>query len=442
MKIKTLVLALFVSLNTVAQDFDQSKMDRLFFIIEDNNKGMGSISIFEDGKEVYQRAFGYLNIKDQIPINKNTKFRIGSISKTFTATTIMKLVEQDELSLDTKLAKFFPEITNAHKITIKHLLKHRSGIYNFTNAEDYISWMESPISKEELVQKIVNYGTVFEPDEKTEYSNANFVLLSFIAEEVTGKSFSKLLNEFIIQPCGLEYTYFGSKIDTKHDEALSYNMLNGWELATETDMSVPMGAGGIVSTSNDLNVFLHCLFNHKIVNKKSLNKMMEIQKGLGMGLFQVPFYERKAFGHTGGIDGFQSNAFYFPDEKVSVTYLSNGVAMPMNDILIGTLSIYFGKEYELPEFKEALKLTSDELNKYLGVYSSPTFPLKLTFTKKENILIAQGTGQPSFPLEAYDENKFKFDQASLKIEFFPNEDKLILKQGGGEFELTKEEQIP
>ncbi|HKL08432.1 MAG TPA: serine hydrolase domain-containing protein [Bacteroidales bacterium] len=439
MKIKTLALAIFISITTLAQNVEETKMDSLFSIIENNDKGMGSISIVKNGKEVYQNTVGYLNIKKQIPINKNTKFRIGSISKTFTATIIIKLVEQDKLSLDTKLAKFFPQITNAEKITIEHLLKHRSGIYNFTNATDYVSWMEQSITRDELLKKIAANGNVFDPDEKTEYSNANFVLLSFIAEDLTGKDFSEILKDFITQPCALKHTYFGSAIKTENNEALSYNKLNEWELSTETDMSVPMGAGGIVSTSKDLNIFLNCLFNYKIVNKESLNKMMDIQDGMGMGLFQVPFYERKAFGHTGGIDGFQSNAFYFPDENVSVAYLSNGVVMPMNDILIGVLSIYFGRDYELPEFKEALKLTSEELDKYLGIYSSPDFPLKLTITKKDNILLGQGTGQPSFPLEAYDEHKFKFDQASLKVEFFPHENKLILKQGGGVFELTKEE---
>jgi len=439
MKIKTLALAIFISITTLAQNVEETKMDSLFSIIENNDKGMGSISIVKNGKEVYQNTVGYLNIKKQISINKNTKFRIGSISKTFTATIIIKLVEQDKLSLDTKLAKFFPQITNAEKITIEHLLKHRSGIYNFTNATDYVSWMEQSITRDELLKKIAANGNVFDPDEKTEYSNANFVLLSFIAEDLTGKDFSEILKDFITQPCALKHTYFGSAIKTENNEALSYNKLNEWELSTETDMSVPMGAGGIVSTSKDLNIFLNCLFNYKIVNKESLNKMMDIQDGMGMGLFQVPFYERKAFGHTGGIDGFQSNAFYFPDENVSVAYLSNGVVMPMNDILIGVLSIYFGRDYELPEFKEALKLTSEELDKYLGIYSSPDFPLKLTITKKDNILLGQGTGQPSFPLEAYDEHKFKFDQASLKVEFFPHENKLILKQGGGIFELTKEE---
>lgn len=440
MKIKLLGLglALLIGLNIQAQDFDQAKMDSLFSTIEINQKGMGSISIFEEDKEIYQNSFGLACIEDNKPINNNTKFRIGSVSKMFTAAIIMKLVEQDKLSLDDKLDNFYPEIVNSKKITIEHLLKHRSGIYNFTNAEDYVSWMEQSITKDELVQKIVSYGNVFEPDEKTAYSNSNYVLLSFIIEDLTGKTFSAILKDYITEPCNLDHTKYGSKINLNQNEAYSYTKLKDWEIATETDMSVPMGAGAIVSTPADLNKFLYCLFNHQIVSVESLEIMKNIQNGLGMGMFQVPFYEKRAFGHTGGIDGFQSNAFYFPNEKVSVAYLSNGVVMPMNDILIGVLSIYFGRDYELPEFNEPLELLSEELDKYLGVYSGPDFPIKLTISKKDNMLIGQGTGQSSFPLEAYDEHKFKFDQASLKIEFIPNENKLILKQGGGKFELTRE----
>jgi hypothetical protein len=155
-------------------------------------------------------------------------------------------------------------------------------------------------------------------------------------------------------------------------------------------------------------------------------------------MFQIQFYERKAFGHTGGIDGFQSMIGYFPDDNISIAYTSNGVVMPMNDILIGALSIYFGKDYTLPDFQPAMELTSEELDKYLGVYSSPTFPLKVTITKNGNTLIGQATGQPSFPLEAFEKDKFKFDQAMLKLEFQPDENIMMLKQRGGEFELKKE----
>ncbi|MFO7827755.1 MAG: serine hydrolase domain-containing protein [Bacteroidales bacterium] len=438
MKTKLLGLALFIGLNIQAQDFDQAKMDSLFSTIEINEKGMGSISIFKNGNEVYQNSIGFTSIEENIPLTNQTKFRIGSVSKTFTATIVMKLIEQGKISLDDKLGNYFPEILNSETITIEHLLKHRSGIYNFTSAEDYVTWMEQPITRDELVEKIVSHGSVFEPDEKTEYSNSNYVLLSFIIEDITGKNFSEILSDFITQPCKLNDTYLGSKINLSQNEADSYTMLKDWKMSTETDMSVPMGAGAIVSTPTDLNRFLYCLFNHQLISAESLDKMTNIQDGMGLGIFQVPFYDKKAFGHTGGIDGFQSNAFFFPKENISVAYLSNGVVMPMNDILIGVLSIYFGRDYDLPEFKEPLELSSEELDKYLGVYSSLDFPLKLTISIEDNILIGQGSGQPSFALEAYDKHKFKFDQASLKIEFIPNEDKLILQQGGGVFELTKE----
>ena len=135
--------------------------------------------------------------------------------------------------------------------------------------------------------------------------------------------------------------------------------------------------------------------------------------------------------------GFQFNAAYFPIDNVSIAYTSNGVVMPMNDILIGALSIYFGKEYVLPEFKPDLELTTDDLDKYLGINSCPDFPLKITISKKEKVLIGQATGQSSFPLEAYEVNKFKFDQAVLKLEFFPENNKMILRQAGRGFEFTK-----
>ncbi|MGM0408372.1 MAG: serine hydrolase domain-containing protein, partial [Bacteroidota bacterium] len=314
MKTKLLGLALFIGLNIQAQDFDQAKMDSLFSTIEINEKGMGSISIFKNGNEVYQNSIGFTSIEENIPLTNQTKFRIGSVSKTFTATIVMKLIEQGKISLDDKLGNYFPEILNSETITIEHLLKHRSGIYNFTSAEDYVTWMEQPITRDELVEKIVSHGSVFEPDEKTEYSNSNYVLLSFIIEDITGKNFSEILSDFITQPCKLNDTYLGSKINLSQNEADSYTMLKDWKMSTETDMSVPMGAGAIVSTPTDLNRFLYCLFNHQLISAESLDKMTNIQDGMGLGIFQVPFYDKKAFGHTGGIDGFQSNAFFFPKE--------------------------------------------------------------------------------------------------------------------------------
>ena len=123
---------------------------------------------------------------------------------------------------------------------------------------------------------------------------------------------------------------------------------------------------------------------------------------------------------------------------MSLAYTGNGIVMPRNDIMIGVLSIYFGKEYELPDFKPALELSSEELDPYLGVYSSPTFPMKVTISKDGTTLIGQATGQSSFPLDAVEKDKFKFDQAGLVLEFDTTENTMTLKQGGGVFVLSKE----
>ncbi|MCH8318574.1 MAG: beta-lactamase family protein [Bacteroidetes bacterium] len=438
---RTLVvgLSLLLCVRLNAQEFDKEKMDSLFNLIESNGKGMGSISLYQDGNEVYYNSFGYADLANNIKATEKTKYRIGSVSKIFTATIIMQLVDEKKLSLVTTIDQYFPNLPNANKITIEQLLRHRSGLHNFTNDKDYLSWMESPKTKSELIEIFIEKGYDFEPNEKYEYSNTNYVLLSFIAESIDNKSFSEILKNRIIEPLKLKDTYYGNKINTKENEALSYTKLNEWHLSPETDMSVPVGAGAVVSTPSDLNIFLNNLFTGNLVSPNSLEQMKDIVEGYGIGMFQMPFYDKKSFGHTGGIDGFQSIASYFPKENFSISYCSNGVVMSKNDILLGALSIYFGKDYQLPNFKPTIELTSEDLDQYLGIYSSTEFPLKITISKENNVLIAQATGQSAFPLEAYELHKFKFDQAMLKLEFLPKENKMILKQGGGEFELKKEE---
>lgn len=233
--------ALFLlTLSSCSQDFDKTKMDSLFSTIERNQKGMGSISIFKNGNEVYQKAYGYADLEDSIRATAKTKYRIGSISKSFTSSIIMQLIEENKLNLDTRLADFFPEIPNANKITVEQLLRHRSGLYNFTNSEDYPNWMEESKTKPELIKIFVDNGTVFNPDEKAEYSNTNYVLLSYIAEKIEKKEFADILNDRILIPAKLNNTYYGGEINPENHEAFSYTHFNHWELATETDMDIPV----------------------------------------------------------------------------------------------------------------------------------------------------------------------------------------------------------
>jgi len=421
-----------------AQDFNRAKLDSLFRLYDQYDRGMGSISLFQDGEEVYQNSIGYVDVEKEIVANANTQYRIGSITKMFTAVLFMKMVESNKLSLDQKLSDFYPEVPKANKISFEQMLRHRSGIFNIIAAEDYFEWMEKPISEKEMVQKIATYESQFEPGSKAEYSNANYILLTYIIEQVSNRSYRELLKEFICDVCDLQRTEVGDKIEPKKNEALSYLPGNPWAITSETDMSVPIGAGAMVSTPTDLNRFLNCLYNNGLVEDQSLEKMMELKDNFGLGMFTVPFYDLKGYGHTGGIDGFNANAFYIHEKKFSISYTANAVKSPVNDLMIGVLSIFFGMDYELPEFRKPLQLKTNELKKYEGVYSSADFPLKVTIIAEDNQLKGQASGQPQFILDALGGHKFQYERAGLELTFKPKEDKMILEQRGGHYELTKE----
>ena len=289
-----------------------------------------------------------------------------------------------------------------------------------------------------MIELFSGQPKLFEPGEKMEYSNTNYVLLSYIAEKIDGKEFSAILEERITRPLGLQKTRIGGRIDNSSNEAGSYVYSESWKPSTETDMSIPTGAGAIISTPSELNVFINALFEGKLLTVKSMEHMVDFKDRYGLGMMVFPFYEKKAYGHGGSIDGFETILCYFPDDNLSVAVAANGLRMNFNDLLIGILSICFNKEYQLPVYTEKIIIKPEELDRYTGVYASRAIPVKLTISKKGNALFGQGTGQPEFPLEAFDTHKFRFDQAGIIIEFIPADNKMILLQGGGRFEFTKE----
>jgi len=436
--ILTTVLLLTLSQIGLAQtNFDKTKLDNYFNALEENNKFMGSVTVSKNGEIIYTRTIGLADVEDNKKATENSKYRIGSISKTFTAVLILKAVEEKKLSLNQPIDKWFPTIKNAKKITIEHLLRHRSGIHNFTNDKVYLTWNTQPKTEKEMVEIITKGGSDFNPDSKAEYSNSNFVLLTYILEKTFKKSYSDLLQEIIVKPIGLTYTYVFGKINPNNNECKSYRFAGSWKAENETDFTVPLGAGAITSTPTDLTKFADALFNGKLLSNKSLEIMKTIKDSYGIGLFQIPFYKSIGYGHTGGIDGFSSVFSHFPDDNISYALISNGTNINNNDISIAVLSAVYNNPYEIPVFT-TFNLTSEDLDKYLGVYSSKQIPLKITVSKDGNTLIAQATGQSAFPLEATEKDKFKFDQAGVKFEFNPTDKKMILFQGGGQIEFTKE----
>lgn len=442
MKTKLLAVILLIAIsagNVFAQEINKPKLDSLLNILAEKNKAMGSVAIAKNGTVIYSKAIGYSFISgnEKKPATTLTKYRIGSISKMFTATMIFQMVEEGKISLNTSLDTYFPTIPNAGKITIGNLLNHRSGIHNFTSNPDYTTWMTQPKTQDEMIDIIAKNQPDFQPNEKTSYSNSNFVLLGYIIEKLTKQSYAKNLKERITSKIGLANTSYGGKTDVNQNECFSYQFANGWQQLPETDMSIPGGAGSLVSTPSDLTQFIEALFTSKLVSNSSLEQMKTMTDGMGMGLMQIPFYSRIAYGHNGAIDGFFSNLAWFPDDQIAVSYCTNGFAYPVNDILIGVLSICFNRDYTIPTFK-TIALKTEDLDQYIGVYASTQLPLKITITKNGTTLTAQATGQSSFPLEASDKYLFKIDQAGVKMEFRPEKNEMTLKQNGAEYLFTRE----
>ncbi len=437
---KNLLLTIFIVLLTqlgFTQDFDSAKLDTYFNNLETHNKFMGSVAVSQNGKIIYTRSVGFSDVENQKKADENTKYRIGSISKTFTAALVFKAVEAGKIDLNQNIAKYFPEFPKGGKITVQQLLHHRSGIHNFTSDEEYLTWNTEAKSEKEMIDIIAKGGSDFEPGSKSEYSNSNYVLLTYILEKTFKKPYSEILKENITKPLGLKNTYFGGKTNMKNNESKSYKWMGNWKLESETDMSVPLGAGGIVSTPSDLVKFSDALFGGKVVKEESLKQMETLKEDYGMGLFQYPFDTRKGFGHSGGIDGFTSIFIHFDDGNVSYAMTSNGTNFNNNDISIAVLSTVYNAPYEIPELT-TITLTSEDLDQYLGLYYSSIISLKINITKENNQLIAQATGQASFLLEPTAKDKFKFEAAGVVIEFNPSEETMILKQGGGEFPFKKE----
>jgi CubicO group peptidase (beta-lactamase class C family) len=421
----------------VAQQTKFQKIDSLLAFLDSNNRFMGSIAIEENDKIVFAKTYGFADIASQKELNTNTKLKIGSITKTFTATMIMQLIEKKKLSLDTKLSKFYPQIPNAEKITIHHLLHHRTGILDYINGDTtVVNHMYRVNSREEMLNRIAGYNPIFEPGSKFEYSNSNYNILGYIIEDITKKSYADNLKSRIVKKLGLKNTSFPSKIDVSNNESFSH-IFDGktWVKIPEWNNSLAFAAGAISSTPSDLTAFMYGLFNGKLVSKVSLEQMKTMEDGYGKGLLIAPFYDRKFFGHTGGIENFRSVVGYNPEEELSIALIVNGDNYNRNDIMIGVLSLYYEMPYVFPDLN-SFNVNGELLKKYAGTYSSSSFPLKITVRVEDGKLTAQATGQSSFPLTAKSESEFVFDTAGIKMIF--SENAFILNQSGLKIEFKKE----
>lgn len=431
MKFKLLAILFFLSISTAityGQGEKYAQLGQFLDSLAAKEKFMGTFLLAEEGKPVFQKAVGLADQTSKKPMEIDSKLRIGSISKMFTSVLVFQAIEAKKLTLDQKLADFYPQLKNSESISISQLLQHRSGIFSVTDRMDYDAIRTKTHSEEELLSMMLEGGSVFDPDSKAEYSNSNFILLTFILQKVYGKPYSTILQDQILSPLGMKNTYVFGSIDVNKGEVKSYLPTGGWFEDKETSATIPLGAGAITSSTADLNTFIYGLFEGKLISKSSLEGILEFRDGYGRGIFSFPYYNKKSYGHTGGIDGFRSFLAYFPVEKVTLAVLSNGLNYNQNEILLAALNTQFGKEWNTPDLNEII--VSEELMKqYSGTYTSSQIPLQLTVKDVSGKISIQLTGQPQAVLEATSPHTFELKAVGAVFIFDPENGQVTLKQG-------------
>ena len=429
-----LVLVLLAG-TCVAQD-DVARMEQVIQSYVSARQFMGSALVARDGVVLLSKGYGSANLEWDIRNTSTTKFRLGSVTKQFTAASILLLEERGKLSLNDPVKKYITDAPAAwDKVTIYNLLTHTSGIPSFTGFPDYASTEAIPTTPEKLVGRFRDKPLEFQPGEKWNYSNSGYVLLGYLIEKISGESYAKFVKENIFQPLGMNDSGYDSNSAIIPHRASGYAPGSaGPQNAGFVHMSIPHAAGALYSTTEDLLRWEQGLFGGKLLKPESLVKMTTPYKeNYAFGLLAHSENGHKVIEHGGGIEGFNTQVSYYPESKLVVVVLGNLNGGAPGEIAKKLATIAFGEKVMLPNERKEVTVAPKILAEYAGTYvMSPTFQIVMSVEGDQ--LMTQATGQPKFPLFAESDSKFFLKVVDAEVEFVRNEKgevtHMVLHQGG------------
>lgn len=321
-----------VAAQTIAQK--AAKIDEVLTAANKDRLFNGAVLVAENGKVIYKKGFGKANMEWNIPNTPDTRFRLGSITKQFTATLILQLVEQGKIKLDGRITDYLPDYRKdvGEKVTVHQLLNHTSGIPSYTSLPNFEKEVSrNPFAVADFVKKYASGDLEFEPGSKFSYNNSGYFLLGAIIEKVTGQSYEQVLKEKILDPLRMKntgYDHHGTIIDKR---ASGYEKTSdGYRNASYLDMSLPYAAGSLYSTVEDLYLWDQGLYTDRVLSAQSKDLMYkpnldnyaygwQIAKAkLGTGTETVA-----AIKHGGGINGFNTMIVRYPAQKNLIVLLDN-----------------------------------------------------------------------------------------------------------------------
>lgn len=400
----------------------QSRLDSLFTILDANQRMMGSVTVRKADRIPYQRTIGYRDstAAGWVPSDGETAFRLGSVTKPFTAVMVYQLIDEKGLSLDTKLSKFFPKLAGADSVTVRDLLGHTSGLPDYTQGMDPMVALD----REALLRRVADGPLQFRPGTMRRYSNSNYLLLGWIVESVTGSTYETQLEKRVAHRIELKRTRFGGPVTPGANEARAYFFSEGhWTLQPDHAIENAGAAGGIVSTTHDLTHFLSALFQGRLISASSLHEMTNgfddgtRKSGKGIGPFTVRGTTKTGFSHDGSIGAHAALIGYVPEDSLALALTINGYNYPMNRIFFSVWGILYGTDAPLPSFAP-VALPERTAKSLTGDYSADAYGLTITVRRTEAGMEGQTRGDDKpFPLTYVGKNRFVFERDGILMEF-------------------------
>lgn len=418
----SLIILLFITTASLGQN-PTARFDALLNKQFKPNEPGGVALVAKAGKPIYRKAFGMANMELNVPMKPENIFEIGSITKQFTAVSILLLEEEGKLSIKNPITKWIESYpTHGYTITIHHLLTHISGIKSYTDMEKWSKQWREEIKPMEMIDLFKNEPMDFAPGEKWSYNNSAYFMLGYIIEKASGMPYPDFLDKRIFQPLGLQNTSYGSMSRIIPNRATGYQKSsNAFVNAEYLSLTQPYAAGSIMSTVDDLLTWNNAIHAGKVVKKETLQKAFadtklnngkETHYGYGWGLDDVngsPTYE-----HSGGIFGYLTNAIYLPKEDVFVVVFTNCNCQVPSEVSTRMAGEAIGKPY--PEPTAGLKLDEAHLKSLTGVYEFDEGVTRY-ISLEEGQLYSQRPGSSKFKLLPKDKTVFLFENSLPKMEF-------------------------
>ena len=381
----------------------------------------GTVLIARNGQPLVSKGYGMANIENGVPNTSRTKFRLGSVTKQFTSMAVMMLQERGKLRVGDPVCKYLPDCPPAWQpITIRHLLTHTSGIFNYTALPDFRNFGRTPMTVPALVDLFKDKPLDFAPGEKYSYSNSGYILLGYVIERVSGKSYQDYLRENIFEPLRMVNSgYDGTMLLDHRAAGYAYDPKSDSEVnAAYMDMSIPFAAGALYSTVEDLLLWDQALYTEKLVSRKTLNEMFTPFKGnYAYGWSVGKQFERQSISHGGDIYGFASHIARYPNDRVTVIVLTNHEGVAAGAIARDLAAIVFGAPYKIPTQPKIISVASSILDSYVGQYRLSSTFLDITNEAGRLMWTQGGVAESKRQLLATSQTDFILQGTELQVRF-------------------------